>query len=206
MDAVKQMGDTARAVVVLNEDVTVDEIKSLYEQGARGVRFNIVSGAGESMLQIARMAEKIYPFGWHMVFWMKADMVVEYEKELNHLPCQIVFDHRGHLPSDQGINHEAFSIISDMMRKKHAFVKLSALYHDSGQDDYSDTVAVGKAYAEVDADQLLWATDWPHHSEFVARKPMPDDAKLLDSFAEQVPDGNIRNKILVENPARLYGF
>ena len=65
---------------------------------------------------------------------------------------------------------------------------------------------MGKAYADVDADQLLWATDWPHHSEFVARKSMPDDAKLMDSFAEQVPDENIRNKILVENPARLYGF
>ena len=117
MDAVKQMGDNARAVVVLNEDVTTDEIKSLHGQGARGVRFNIVSGARDSMLQIARMAEKVSSFGWHVVFWMKADMVVEYEKELNNLPCQIVFDHRGHLPSDQGINHEAFSIISDMMRK-----------------------------------------------------------------------------------------
>lgn len=206
LDAVKQMGECARAVVVLKKDVTRQEIKDLHEQGARGARFNVVSWAEESIDKIRRTAEKTAEFGWHIVFWMPADLVVRYEKALRELPCQIVFDHRGHLPADQGIRHEAFAIIAEMMKKKHAFVKLSALYHDSRREDYADTIMVGRAYAEVKPEQLLWATDWPHHSEFVARKVMPDDARLLDSLAEQVPDEKNRYKILVENPARLYGF
>lgn len=206
MDAVKQLGEAARAVVVLDENVTLDEIKKYHEQGARGVRFNIVSGASDSITKIQRMAEKVTMTGWHMVFWMSADLIAAYEKELNSLPCQIVFDHRGHLPAEQGVEHEAFSIISDMMRNKHAFVKLSALYHDSRTEGYADTISVGKAYANVNVDQLLWGTDWPHHSEFIARKQMPDDAQLLDCLSEQVVDEKAIHKILVENPARLYGF
>jgi D-galactarolactone isomerase len=206
MDAVNQMGDNARAVVVLKKSVTVDEIATLHERGARGVRYNIVSGSQDAMSEIVEMADKVAGFGWHMVFWMSADLIAEYESVLRELPCKLVFDHRGHLPASQGINHKAFRIITSMMQEGKAYVKLSALYHDSAREDYSDTVAVGRAYVQAAPDQVLWGSDWPHHSEFVARKVMPDDAYMLDLLADEVPDENMRYKILVDNPARLYGF
>lgn len=206
LDAVKQLGKDARAVIVLRGDESKEELQQLHVQGVRGVRFNVASGASDNIEQIQRTADQIVELGWHIVFWMSADLTVKYAKELEKLPCQIVFDHRGHLPADQGIRHEAFGVITDMMKEKHAFVKLSALYHDSVKENYEDTIAVGKAYAEIAPEQLLWATDWPHHSEFITRKEMPDDAKLLDSLIEQIPDEKTRNQILVDNPARLYGF
>lgn len=206
LDAVKQLGESARAVVVADENVTRTDIAEMNQMGARGVRFNVVSGGDGAIDRIACIADKVADFGWHICFWMAADMVVAYEKELWQLPCPLVFDHRGHLPADRGITHEAFSIITAMMKEEKAYVKLSALYHDSKKEGYADTIAVGKAYVQAEPDQVLWGTDWPHHSEFVARKEMPDDALMLDALFEEAPDEAIRKKILVDNPARLYGF
>jgi predicted TIM-barrel fold metal-dependent hydrolase len=93
------------------------------------------------------------------------------------------------------------------MQEGKAWVKLSALYHDSNlKNDYADTLTVGKAYVKAVPQRVVWGTDWPHPSEFSAKKDMPDDAHLLDLLALQAPDEVIRQQILVTNPAELYHF
>ena len=85
-------------------------------------------------------------------------------------------------------------------------MKLSALYHDSRHADYHDTIAVGKAYVEASPEQVLWGTDWPHPSEYTAKKDMPNDASLLDAVLFQAGSNENVEKILVTNPERLFGF
>lgn len=98
-------------------------------------------------------------------------------------------------------------MIVELMKSGKGWVKLSALYHDSnGADDYADTVAVGRAYVEAEPSRVVWGTDWPHPSEFTAKKDFPNDAHLLDLLAVQAADEKIRHRILVENPAELYKF
>jgi len=206
LDALQRMGRNARAVVVIDPSISDEELIKMDEMGACGIRFFIPPGGTGDPDLIRKLAGRIAPLGWHICFWMSAEMTVMMEEFLRDLPCPIVFDHRGHLPAFEGIHHKAFRIITDFMKEKKAYVKLSALYHDSIKEDYSDTKEVGRAYIKAAPGQVLWGTDWPHPSEHTSERGMPNDADLLDALYEQAGDPETMNKILVDNPARLYHF
>lgn len=208
LDAVQQLGANARAVVVVSPKITDEELSRMHGLGARGIRFNISTGASDDREAILSLSQRVRNFGWHVHFWMSANDTVKMESLLNQLPSQIVFDHRGHIPQPEGINHPAFRVICDLISKGKAWVKLSGLYQDSkvGEPTYADTVKVGQAFVKFAPERMVWGSDWPHPSIFSERKPWPDDANMLDLLAEQAPDESIRNKILVDNPAILYGF
>lgn len=207
LDALKQMGKNARAIVVVDETITDSNLDKMNKLGVRGVRFNVSKEDELNRDTILKVSQKIKKFGWHVQFWMPADTIVKIEDTLLQLPTPIVFDHRGHLPKKDGISHPAFQVISKLLDKGNTWVKLSAPYHDSNsENNYADTIKVGKAYVDYAPERMLWGTDWPHPSEFSARKPSPDDALMLDLLAQQAPDENVRKKILVDNPAKLFGF
>jgi len=206
--ALKEMGlENTRAVVVVDESITDAELKAMHEIGVRGLRFNINSGGGPEALDvIGRLAERVAPLGWSVAFWMSADLTVSIESFLRELPCPVVFDHRGHIPADQGTNHPAFKVISRMLEEEKAWVKLSGLYQDTKTDDYSDTIALGGAFVKVNPNQLVWGTDWPHPNIYDKRLPMPNDSDMLDALMTQAGTEENFRKILVDNPARLYDF
>lgn len=208
LDALKQMGASARAVVVVNESISDGELDAMHALGVRGIRFNIATGASKDRGPIMNLAQRVHAFGWHVQFWMSAADTVAMESFLQRLPNQIVFDHRGHIPQPEGVAHPAFKVICGLLEKGRAWVKLSGLYQDTkvGEPGYADTVKVGKAFVDAAPERMLWGTDWPHPSIFSERKPWPDDANMLDLLAEQAPDETVRHRILVENPATLYGF
>jgi predicted TIM-barrel fold metal-dependent hydrolase len=67
---------------------------------------------------------------------------------------------------------------------------------------FTDAVPFGRALVQAAPERVLWGTDWPHPNV----RWMPDDAALLDLFAQLAPEPALQHKILVDNPARLYGF
>lgn len=208
LDALKQMGENARAVVVINESITDDELQKMHGLGVRGIRFNIATGAVKDPKQMLTLSQRIHEWGWHVSFWMSAEDTVELQSLLLELPTPIVLDHRGHIPQPGGTNHPAFKVIGNLIEYGNAWVKLSGLYHDSleGEPTFSDTVKVGKEYVRLAPERLVWGTDWPHPSLNDAKKAMPDNALMLDLLAEQSPVDKIRKQILVDNPAILYDF
>lgn len=208
LDALKQMGiENSRAIVVVDGEISNQKLEKMHKKGVCGIRYNVSRGASFDSTAILKMADKIKDMGWNIHFWMPADTTVAVEETLHKLPVPIVFDHRGHLPKGVGINHPAFKVITRLMGEGKAWVKLSALYHDSKLDnDYADTVAIGKAYVDFEPNRVLWGTDWPHPSEVSARKELPNDAHLLDLLAKQAPNEKDRKLILVDNPAKLYHF
>jgi predicted TIM-barrel fold metal-dependent hydrolase len=208
LDALKQMGSRARGVAVVDRTVTDAELDRMHEAGVRGIRFNIATGAASDEAMILELSRRVAALGWHTAFWMTADDTVHMADLLNKLPSTIVFDHRGHIPQPDGIMHPAFKVICNLLDKGRTWVKLSGLYQDSktGEPGYADTVKVGQAYVKHAPDRMVWGSDWPHPSEFSSRKPMPNDATMLDLLAEQAPDESVRTKILVTNPAALFGF
>ncbi len=121
-------------------------------------------------------------------------------------PSQIVFDHLAHMPEPLGIGHPAFAVVVDLLQKSKAWVKLSGAYADTkiGAPTYADSTAVAQAYVKAAPERLVWGSDWPHPSEKDNAKP--DDSILFDLLAEWAPIETVRNRILVENPAKLYGF
>jgi len=207
LDALQQMGkETTRAVVVVDDNISDDELKAMDQMGVRGIRFNINCGGSDSLDMMRRLAERIAPMNWSMCFWMGPDMAVSMEQFLRDLPCEVVFDHRGHIPADAGVNHPAVKVISRMLEDNRAWIKLSGLYIDTKCENYEDTIAVGKVYVKANPDRVIWGTDWPHPSCYSSRKPMPNDADMLDFLMDQAGTEENFRKILTDNPARLFGF
>jgi predicted TIM-barrel fold metal-dependent hydrolase len=116
----------------------------------------------------------------------------------------IVFDHIGRLPQPAGVKHPAFKVICRLIDKGRTWVKLSGAYLDSkvSAPTYADVTKVAQAFVKYTPERLVWGSDWTHPTE----KEKPDDAVLFDLLADWAPDEAIRQQILVDNPAILYGF
>jgi len=208
VEALGECGPSARGVAVVNASVTDDELKRLDAARVRGVRFNLAtSGGATTMEMLEPLARRIAPMGWHVQFNMSADMTLAAKDVLNRLPCQIVFDHLAHMAQPAGISHGAFAVVVDLLQKGKAWVKLSGAYQNTkvGPPTYADTIPLAQAYVKAAPERLVWGSDWPHPSE-QGKPPLPDDALLFDLLAQWAPDEAVRNRILVDNPAKLYGF
>jgi len=207
VEALGEFGPSARGVAVVNASVTDAELKRLDGARVRGIRFNLGNvGGATSMDMLEPLARRIAPMGWHVQFNMPPDMLLAVKDVLERLPCEIVFDHLAHIPEPIGIAHPAFAAVVDLMGKGKAWVKLSGAYQDTkvGPPTYADSTAVAQAYVKAAPERLVWGSDWPHPSERDGAKP--DDAVLFDLLAQWAPVEAVRNRILVDNPAKLYGF
>ncbi len=208
LDALAQMGANARAVVVIDDTVSDEELEAMHAAGVRGVRFNIATGGSDDLALIERIACRIHELGWHVQFWMSAGRIAAMKSFFQKLPCPIVFDHLAHLPQPEGSRHPAFGIVTDLMKEGRGWIKLSGFYLDSqeGYPDYGDTAKTGAAFIRACLDRCVWGSDWPHPSVFSKRKTWPDDAVMLASLAGMGTTEEDRYKILVTNPEILYGF
>ena len=199
---------TARGIAVVDTDVSAPQLRDLDKAGVCGIRFNFanVGKPATTPEMIEPLAKRIADLGWHIQLNLTADQILAYKDIWGRLPVPVVFDHLGHLPEPQGVADPAFAVITDLMGKGKGWVKLIGLYADTkvGPPAYADSVKVAMAFVAAAPTQVVWGTDWPHPTEKVDNKP--DDALLLDLFAAYVPDVALRDRILVDNPVRLYGF
>ena len=198
---------TTRGIAVVNTDVTDQELRDLNKAGVRGIRFNIISpGGATSMDMIEPLSKRIAHLGWHVQLNVSGDQIASNRDLLVRVPCPVVFDHLGHLPEPEGVKHPAFLVVTELMKKGKGWVKLTGLYNDTkvGPPTYADSVGVAAAFVTAAPQQVVWGTDWPHPTEKADNKP--DDALLPDIFAGYVTNEALRYRILVDNPARLYGF
>lgn len=209
LSALQAMGKSARAIVVVDTTIADSELQSMNALGVRGIRINSASaGKGVAEQDILSLSHRAHELGWHVQFWIAPEQTVRLESVLAQLPSPIVFDHRGHIPQPEGIEHPAFKVICRLIDKGNTWVKLSGLYWDSqsGPPLYQDTVQVGRAFVKHAPQRMIWGTDWPHPTIYDQGKPFPDDAEMFDLLSAQAPDDNLRHRILVENPELLYGF
>jgi len=208
--AMAQAGEKFRGVAVLADDASERDIAALHAAGVRGARLNIVdvkNGKGELPLdRIARLADRIKSFGWHIEFLMHVDEFPELDRMLARLPVDCVFGHLGYVRADKGVATPGFQALLRLMRAGRAWVKLTGPYRISAAPlPHADMHAFAHALVEAAPDRLVWGSDWPHvKTEWSI--PMPNDGDLADLLALWVPDADIRRRVLVDNPARLYGF
>ncbi|HZZ92890.1 MAG TPA: amidohydrolase family protein [Usitatibacter sp.] len=208
VDAMRQLGpDVARGVAVLHPQVTDRELQELHEAGVRGLRFSQHDPrtAVTTPDMIEPLARRVADLGWHVQLHLKGEQIVEMAALIRRLPTQIVFDHLGRVPQPFGVRHAAYDIVRERLDAARAWVKLSAPYLDTriGSPRYADVKPVARGYVDAAPERLVWGSDWPHPTE---RDTKPDDAVLLDLLQEWVPDEPTRRRILVDNPAVLYGF
>lgn len=206
--ALARLGSTARGIAVVHPDISDAELARLDQMGVRGIRFNFArSGAAAAVDMMEPLAHRIHELGWHLQLLMPPDQLAQLGNLLQRLPTPIVFDHLGRLPAANGTAHPAFAVLLDLLDRGRAWVKLSGAYliTQSGAP-YQDVGNLGKALVMAAPERMVWGSDWPHVVASAGEKPMPDDAVLLDLLLDWAPAADTRKKILVDNPARLYGF
>ncbi|OWT63616.1 GntR family transcriptional regulator [Candidimonas nitroreducens] len=205
-DALSSSGDIAlRAVAVVETDVTERELERLHGLGFRGVRINVAAGTrGLTLNDASPLAERIRGFGWHLQVYADFHRNPEVGDLLAALPVPVVVDHFGRVPAQSGAGSPGFRALLRFMARDDSWVKLSAPYFISAaMPGYTDVAGLAEALVRSAPDRVLWGTDWPHAS---AREKMQADADLVDLLATWIPDEQARYRLLVGNPARLYGF
>jgi predicted TIM-barrel fold metal-dependent hydrolase len=206
LDAIAKLGANARGVAVIRPSVTDAELTALAGGGIRGIRFSITdpATAATSVDMIEPLSKRVNALGWHVQINMGPDQIVANEALWNRLPSPIVFDHMGHVPQPAGLSHPVYGVIRRLVDKGRTWVKLSVTYDNTvdGPPGYADITKVAQAYVKAAPERLVWGSNWPHPNEM----KKPDDAMLFDLMLRWAPEERTRNRILVQNPAQLYGF
>jgi len=204
LDALIESDFSLRGVAVVTETVTDAELRRMHEAGVRGLRLNLRFENGASAAAAPLLAKRVAPFGWHLQFRINSGDFVEMKPLLESLPVDIVIDHIGQVPVEDGVRGNAFQIILALVRSGRCWVKLSAPMRMSRLEfPHSDVTPFVQALVETRPDRMVWATDWPHTT--ITGK-IPNDGDLVDLLTDWIPDVSSRHQVLVDNLANLYGF
>lgn len=205
VDACIAAGDKARGVASVGKDITRDELKALHEGGVRGVRFNFVKRLVDATPPevFLGIADKIQEFGWSTVVYFEAQDLESLEPFLNTLPGIIVVDHMGRPDVTKGVDHPDFQrFINLMANNERIWTKVTCPERLTKQGEpYDDVVPYYQAIVDRFEDRVLWGTDWPHPN---MKSHMPDDGLLVDYIPRIARTEAHRQKLLVDNPMRLY--
>lgn len=213
-------GQSARAVIVMDDATSDADLDAMGDAGAVGIRLNFATG-GMMEPAVARQrfqaaVARVAPRGWHVQMFTTLPVIAALADLVGTSPVPVVFDHFGGAKAVEGVGQVGFATLVDLVGCGAAYVKVSGAYRASAlSPDYADCTPLARALIAANAARILWGTDWPHPDS--ARVPgrssndmVPfldiDDAALLNQLRDWAPDAAMRQAILVDNPARLYGF
>ncbi len=219
LDAMKKLGQRARGVAVIDEKTPDSALDEMDRAGIRGIRLNLET-SGETDPEIGRKrfqaaVERIKGRKWHIQIYARLSVIEGIKDQVAAAPMPVVFDHFAGTQAGPGIEQSGFNSLMSLLRSGKAYVKISAPYRSSTlAPDYSDVAPIAKAMVAANPRRILWGSDWPHpgipvpgrdNSEITPFFQI-DDGRILNLLPTWVPDAAVRKTILVENPAKLYGF
>ena len=217
---IKARGASARGVAVIDEKTPESDLDTLSQAGFRGIRLNLAT-AGTSDPAIGRQrfqtaVERVKRRNWHVQMFTNLAMISAIKDLINASEVPVVFDHFGGAEAKLGVDQPGFTDLLHLVQSGKAYVKISGAYRASSlAPDYADAAPLARALIAANADRIVWGTDWPHPNSVtpagrniteVTPLFQIDDGRLLNQLPVWAPDAAVRNKILVDNPARLYGF
>ena len=206
LEALAKFDGAARGVAIIDDATSDAEIEQLTRGGMRGVRFRMTGDPELPWEMLPRMAARLAAHGWHVQFQMDGRELHTREPLLKSLPCELVVEHIGKFFEPVGAEHPGFQALLRLIDGGRCWVKLSGAYmmSKSGPPLYKDIGVPARALVAHAPERMVWGSNWPHPMS--TRDTMPDDAQLLDLLHYWAPDDVTRRRILVENPAQLYGF
>jgi predicted TIM-barrel fold metal-dependent hydrolase len=222
LDAVRKLGTRARGVAVIDKDTSQTEIDEMAAARVRGIRLNLNTtpngevDADGSKRTLDRAVEQIDGRGWHIQFYTRPHVIAALKDHIEQLPFPVVFDHFGAAKAADGPAQHGFDALLDLVKSGRAYVKISGAYRTSDQaPGFPDALPLAQALIAANPDRVVWGSDWPHPDSAFGRErpltdiapPFPvDDALLLNQLPKWTLDPATREKILVDNAARLYDF
>ncbi|WP_454618029.1 amidohydrolase family protein [Bradyrhizobium cenepequi] len=213
-------GGTARGVAVIDDKTAESDLDAMQKDGFRGIRLNLATGGiNDPNVARARLTtgiDRVKARGWHVQVYTNLPLIPAVKDLVAASPVPVVFDHFGGAQAALGVEQPGFADLVELVKSGKAYVKISGAYRASKlAPDYQDAVPLAKALIAANPDRIVWGTDWPHPDTVVppgkqVTDVIPlyqiDDGRLLNQLAVWAPDAATRKKILVDNPARLYGF
>ena len=213
VDALKASNNRARGVATVNRNVTDAELQDMHAAGVRGTRFNFVRRLADFTPRdvLLEIANRIAPLGWHVVIYFEAVDLPDLYDFFTALPTLVVVDHMGRPDVTKPVIGPEFELFVKMMREhSNIWSKVSCPERlslsgpkalNGEQHAYQDVVPFAKRLVETFPDRVLWGTDWPHPN---LKDHMPDDGLLVDFIPQIANTPELQQKLLVDNPTRLY--
>jgi predicted TIM-barrel fold metal-dependent hydrolase len=217
---IKARGPTARGVAVIDDKTPESDLDAMQQAGFRGIRLNLATGGtsdpavGRAKLQAG--IDRVKARGWHVQMFTSLAMISAIKDIVAASPVPLVFDHFGGAVAELGPQQPGFSDLLALVKSGKAYVKISGAYRASKlAPDYPDAAPLAKALIAANPDRIIWGSDWPHPNSVAPPNGKPtdvtplfqiDDGRLLNQLPVWAPDAATRKTILVDNPAKLYGF
>ncbi|MGN8160361.1 amidohydrolase family protein [Salinisphaera sp. SWV1] len=204
LEALKAYPDTLRGVAVVDADIDDASLDEMHAAGVRGARFNLLFGGGVSLDALESLDRRLAQRGWHLEFLLDGRTLPDMRDRLMRLHCSVVIDHMGHMPAADGADSAGFITLCDLARNHGWWVKLSGPYRLSERREarFFDVLPMARALVDAAPDRMLYGSDWPH----VDQHYPVDTGVMRNQLAGWVPSQAVRHRILVDNPAQLYGF
>jgi predicted TIM-barrel fold metal-dependent hydrolase len=216
----KARGADARGVAVIDETTPESALDAMHGAGVRGIRINLATGGisdpavAQARLQTA--IDRVKGRNWHVQIYSELKVIAALKDQCARSPVPLVLDHFAGAQAALGAAQPGFAAVLDLVKSGKAYVKISGAYRASkAAPDYNDVAPLAAALIAANPDRIVWGTDWPHPDSVTPPGKRPtdvtpllaiDDGRLLNLLPVWAPDAAIREKILVRNPARLYGF
>jgi len=213
-------GATARGVAVIDDKTSEADLDALQKAGFRGIRLNLATGGvndpNVGKARFSAAVDRMKSRGWHVQLYTTLPMISAIKELVIKSPVPAVFDHFGGADAALGVEQPGFADLLELVKSGKAYVKISGAYRASKlAPDYPDAAPLAKALIAANPDRIVWGTDWPHPNSVtppgrqitdVTPLFQIDDGRLMNQLPVWAPDVATRKKILVDNPARLYGF
>ncbi|EHD1638582.1 amidohydrolase family protein [Salmonella enterica] len=213
IDACVSSAGRARGVATVRRDISDEALRALHAAGVRGVRFNFVKRLVDFTPrdELMEIAGRIAKLDWHVVVYFEAADLPDLWDFFTALPTIVVVDHMGRPDVSKGVDSAEFALFLKLMcDHENVWSKVScperltvsgprALHGE--RNAYRDVAPFARRVVEEFPDRVLWGTDWPHPN---LKDHMPDDGLLVDFIPHIAPVAELQQKLLVDNPMRLY--
>ncbi|MCL6415110.1 amidohydrolase family protein [Aestuariirhabdus sp. Z084] len=207
LDALAHYGDKARAVVAVDVSITDDELQKMTQLGVRGARIMDLLQGAVGLDEMLEVNARVQPFGWSLIIQFDGRSIVERAPLLEQIQGDYVIDHIGKFLRPVSPDSNEFHSLLRLIDRGNCYVKIAACYETSlsGHPKYDDVALLAKALIEHAPERVIWGTNWPHLMSQSAQT-YPDDRHLVDLANSWAGSPANRQKLFVDNPARLYGF
>lgn len=210
LDALARSGRRLRGIAAATAAVGDDVLDRWHAAGVRGLRFNEMRAPGGTgrypgsigIDEFDAMAPRLAAWGWHAELWATIDTTASLMPRLRVSGVPVVLDHLAGLVASRGLDDPAFQTILAALGEGWLWVKLTLCRASQNFPDYPELRPFHDALIAANPGRVIWGSDWPYVR---MGEKTPDVGNLLDLFHAWVPEG-LHRRILVDNPAELYGF
>ena len=206
LECLRQLGGMARGVAAITGETSDAEMRRLADGGVSGARIMELPGGAVGLSGLAGVDARANDFGWVVAVQFDGSHLLEHMDKLTSIRSNWILDHHGKFFSGVTPDDPRIDAVKQLIDNGNCWFKFAGCYESSraGPPYYDDVAAVARVIAEYAPDRIIWGTNWPHN-QATTTETYPDDGALLDTVLGWIAQQQ-HQKVLVDNPAKLFGF